>query len=714
MNAISLDFETYSRADLKEVGAYKYAEDPSTKILVIAVNRHGSDEIVTWDARQPVANNAAISLLLTAIQERWEIHAFNAQFEWAILKYVATHQFGFPIPNIDTMRCTAAVCRSAGMPPSLAKSAVFLKLPIQKDTAGRALIRAFSVPQKAGVVNTHTTEGLITIAGKRMSYADAFQMFVDYCVQDVRTEMAVAEKMKPYELKGFPLDWFLLDMRLNDRGVPVDIPALQAAHEMYLEKESETMARFKNLTGFSPNQNARCQEWLRERGYSQTSMDKKSRELSSKRDNLSPEAEEALNLKSLLSYAAVKKIPSMLEMVMKDGKIRGSFLWCGAQKTWRWTSKTPQWQNMKKPPKWMRYEIEAIYQTIRNRDLDMGGFECIYGNCYEIIASLARYFVRFHDSKVIDLDFASVEARILPFLIESKRIMDKIRTGADIYEAVGKALGEVLREKYKVPFSIDRDTAKTVVLATQFQGGWHAVYTATGSKWHREWCETAVKIVREENPEFPVAWRKFQDAFVSAMQSPHKWIQATKYVSFAYTTKAPFPRMLMKLASGRNITYPYPEIAPITMAKIVTTEGKKTTTKWERVPGHLSEVEAADYLNIGDSFIAPNAVVEMAFHTYELSFYGHVDGTIYGRVGTYGGDLLQSATQGTGADLLAYGAIAAEKAGFEPFLLVHDQALAKDNGRCKDFEKAMCSIPPWFEGFPLEAEADVVRSYCKS
>jgi len=715
MNAISLDFETFSRADIKQVGAYKYAEDPSTEILVIAINKHGSDEIVTWDARQPIEGNPAIALLLTAIQEKWEIHAFNAQFEWAILKYVATRQFGFHLPDINTMRCTAAVCRSAGMPPSLAKSAAFLKLPIQKDTAGKALIRAFSVPQKAGVVNTHTTEGLVTIAGERVTYSEAFQMFVDYCVQDVRTEVAVAEKMKPYQLKGFPLDWFLLDMRLNDRGVPVDTEALSAAYDMYVEKERATVKQFQELTGFSPSQTARCLEWLKARGYKRTSLAKADRELAAKKDDLTDDAELALRLRSQLSYAAVKKIPSMRQMAMNDGKIRGSFMWCGAQKTWRWTSRTPQWQNMKKPPKWMRYDIENTYQTIRNRDLDVPCFESIYGNCYEIIASLARYFVRFPNCNVIDLDFASVEARILPFLIESDRIMDKIKTGADIYESVGKALGEVLREKYKVPFSIDRDTAKTVVLATQFQGGWNAVYTATGSKWNREWCETAVKIVRSENPEFPVAWRKFQDSFIQAMQHPHKWIQVTKYVAFAYTTKAPFPRMLMRLASGRCITYPYPEIKPITMAKIVTkVKGKTVKLNWERVAGHLDEDSVSSYLDVGDSFLYPDAEVESTFRTYELSFYGHVEGINYGRVNTYGGDLLQSATQGTGADLLAYGAISAEKAGFEPFLLVHDQALAKDNGKCKEFEKAMCSIPHWFEGFPLEAEADVVRSYCKS
>jgi len=401
-------------------------------------------------------------------------------------------------------------------------------------------------------------------------------------------------------------------------------------------------------------------------------------------------------------------------MAMEDGRIRGSFMWCGAQKTWRWTSRTPQWQNMKKPPKWLRPNIEEAYQDMREGRVDLETFEWLYGPPYEVIASMARYFVREDGRNLLDLDFSSVEARILPFLIGCKRLLKKIRTGEDIYEATGAALSKELKEKHRVDFDINRDTAKTIVLATQFQGGWHAVFTATGEKWERSWCETAVRIVRRENPEFPEGWRAFQDAFVHALDSPRKWIAASKLVSFGYVKDGPFPRMLMKLPSGRKITMPLPEKAPITMCKLVTTKGKTTKTRWARVPGHVDDDEAAAYLKLGDSFFNPDTTLESAFHTWELSFYGHVKGVNYGRVSTYGGDLLQSATQGTGADILAHGAMASEAEGFEPFMLVHDQCLTPDNGRREDFERSMCKVPEWLKGFPLDADAESVRSYQKS
>src|SRR6478736_380965 len=98
---ISLDFETRSRRNIKKCGAYKYATCPSAMVLVLAVKQGGwydPGPYLSWDAREPVEGSAAIALLRRAIEEGWEIHAYNSQFEWCILKYVCPRQFGFPVP----------------------------------------------------------------------------------------------------------------------------------------------------------------------------------------------------------------------------------------------------------------------------------------------------------------------------------------------------------------------------------------------------------------------------------------------------------------------------------------------------------------------------------------------------------------------------------------------------------------------------------------
>jgi DNA polymerase len=718
---LSLDFETRSRADLKKVGAYKYAEHPSTEVVVLAVKEgtlKDATPFLSWDMRQPWWESDAIELLRTAIEEGWEIHAYNSQFEWAHLKHACPRQFGLPVPKIEQLRCTAAMCRSAGLPPRLGQVAEFLKLEVQKDKMGAALIQKFSIPQKkTGEFIEWSDDVSFTAGGEKMTAAEAFQRFVDYCVNDVRTELAIAEVMKPFELQGFALDWFLADARMNDRGVPVDRVALENAYELYQEHERRLSLRFREITGgLNPKQIAKVLAWLKERGYRGSNIAKATREAFGNDETMKPEAREALRVAADLSFAAVKKIPAMLDWVMEDNRIRGSFMWCGAQKTWRWTSKGVQWQNVRKPDDALKPFVEGAYQTVR-AGVDLDVLEDTYGNPYELIASLTRYFVRFDDENIYDLDYSSVEAKILPMLIECRRILDRFDSGEDIYTTTGKSLAKILKEKFGVEFTINRKTGKVVVLATQFQGGWNAVFTATGNKWKREWCEVAAKIVRDENPEFPAAWRRFQDTFIEAMENPGRWHKVTPYVSFGYTRKAPFPRMLMRLASGRSICWPLPQKDPITMAKVETLnkKGEVTSTKWERVHGHFeSNEEVAADLKLGDSFFYPNARLAKTFRTWEISFYGHIENGHYGRVKTYGGDALQSATQGTGADLLANGVIEAEKQGFEPILTVHDQCLTPARG-CKDtLVAALCTVPDWFKGFPLEAEADEVRSYCKN
>lgn len=708
---INLDFETRSACDIKECGAYRYAEDPSTEVLIIAVSHNGGP-VKTWDIRQGLDRpNSALSMLREAIEKRWEIHAFNSQFEFAILKYVCTRQFTFPAPDVNQMRCTAAVCRAAGLPPSLKRAAEFLKLPIQKDKMGVPLIHRFSIPNKDGsFTDIRDTSTTFTVGGERHTAASAFQKFVDYCVRDVETEMIVAEAMKDFALTGHQLESFLLDARINDRGVPVDATALLKARDLGLQYAEELTKEFHKLTGLSPTQNKKCNEWLKEHGYRGSGIAKDQREKWGNDPNLKPKAKRALRILAELSYQAVKKIPSMLECMMEDHRIRGSFLWCGAQKTGRWSCQKPQWQNMKKPIKTLAREIEVVYQEIRS-GTNLGVVEGFYGNPYLVLACLARYFVRFKDVDIYDADFSSVEARILPQLIGCQRILDTFGTEGDLYSNTAKRVGEMFGEV------IDRQQGKTLILATQFGGGANAVFTATGKTWPLAKCKKVVKLIREENPEFPTAWRQFAEAFEKALDNPGKWFDAGKYVQFGFTRKKPFPRMYMKLPSGRKITYPYPEKIPMTMVRSDPNQKGEELgldEKWESLSGHLEESQILKDMQYGDSFINPNYQYGSHFHTYELTFYGHVKGVNYGRVKTYGGDLLQSATQATGLDLLVNGVLAAEREGFEPFLVVHDQCLVPARGDKDVFVKALCEVPDWFKGFPLEAEADQVRSYCKS
>lgn len=260
--------------------------------------------------------------------------------------------------------------------------------------------------------------------------------------------------------------------------------------------------------------------------------------------------------------------------------------------------------------------------------------------------------------------------------------------------------------------TLTRDHGKTLILATQFAGGKSAVFNATGKTWPLDKCDKVVKLIREKNPEFPEAWDAHNQAFLDALDNPNKWFAAGKYVSYGFANKAPFPRMVTRLPSGRKIILPYPSKDPMTMVRVDNLDG--TLDRWDRTAGHLSEDQIEKHFKFGDAFFNPNVQYGSHFHTYELVFYGHIKGVNYGKVRTYGGSILQTATQATGLDLLVEGVLQTETVGHEPFIVVHDQCLAPKKGDRDEFTRLLCTVPDWFAGFPLDAQTDEVRSYCKS
>lgn len=122
-------------------------------------------------------------------------------------------------------------------------------------------------------------------------------------------------------------------------------------------------------------------------------------------------------------------------------------------------------------------------------------------------------------------------------------------------------------------------------------------------------------------------------------------------------------------------------------------------------------------LPAGRSIVYPWPAIE-AYHdrTDCITFYGRLPGKSnqWGRVPTYGGKLVENATQGTAGDLMGHGLVTALDRGFDVFTIVHDQALAVNDGRpVEEFCDAITDLPDWAAGMPLKAEGKVVPFYLK-
>jgi DNA polymerase len=676
MSLYHLDFETRSRADLSECGAYRYAEDESTQILMFAIAKDDEEPIMwvrdEWAHLVPRnANSRAMEMLVEAIRDGSLVYAHNAQFERAMLMFRGAACLNLDeLPKQEQWRCTAAMARKAALPDSLERIGKELKLETQKDKTGKELIKLFSMPQKDGSFIDPEDE------------PEKFRQFVEYCRTDVKTEQGVHKKLKPFELTGISLSTFLLDVRLNDRGIPVNVAAAENARRIVDETLADKSFDFDLLTGgLKPTQRQAVKDLLEENGMRLDDMKQPTLEVALEKYEDDPSVP-PLALKILkgymeLNYAAAKKVHTILECVNKDGRVRGTLLYHGAG-TGRWAGRLIQPQNFKKPSKAHTKVTDIIYKMIC-QGCSREDLELVFGNPMDAISSCVRHFIQCG----LDADFAQVEARIVCWLagqLDALAAFAKgedqyIKMAADIYSI---AEAELIKAYERDGFSKERDLGKQAVLGCGFQMAWKK-FQATCAKYgiviSDELAQKAVMKYRERYDKVKALWYDTDRAARNAITNPGKFFTAGKHLAFVMRKVADIPFLCMTLPSKRVIVYPYPKI---------------------------------EILEGGDA------------DRPGITFYGEIKANVWGRVKTYGGKLVENAVQGTAADFMSLGADNAElKFFFEVLTLIHDQALAaaragKDPKQdAKDFGAALSVIPPWALGMPLKADAKAVPYYKK-
>jgi DNA polymerase bacteriophage-type len=736
MHQFHLDYETVSSANLPKLGSGRYAADADAAIVLCAVTKNDED-IYLWDKHAGLDDNMMALCVLEEMAgpEECEIWAHNAIFELMITENLWEKTFGFPPPPAHRWRCTQALCRSAAIPSSLEKAAEYLKLDVKKDKMGKALIRKFCVPQtvrKTGEIYWIGPDWKkpLTLNKEKYSAAAAWQVFRDYCVQDVRVEREIHQRLKILEFKGWILDFWKLDLRLNIRGVPVNRQAAMTAVSMIEEYTNRVTGEFQDLTGLSPTQGAKFLAWLKERGYplddlridSVTAAISGDEEEESDDDlpeeeeetlapalfkSMTPEAVQALRIKVLLGFAALKKLPTMLNACCADGRLRAMFKFWGAIRTGRYSSNVVQLQNLKRPTS----VSEELFKLVR------AGLNCaytvdlFYGHPMKTLAGAIRHFIGFEDGRgLIVADYSQIEARVLPWLAGHTKLLEAFRAGLDLYEVtVADALGIDLLMVTKA----ERQLGKVLVLACGYAGGEGAMSTACDMyKIEMEDKEKRrlVKAWRKANAPITKLWDLSQDAAVEAILNPGKWFPVNDKVKFGVTTELGYKALVMQLPSGRRLQYPEPWISTIYKIKkfrkgvnLEELEEGDDGKEWVPIP----EFAALDK----DKSPLPGVWV-----TQEISYYGPMKGSSqWGRVRTHGGVFVENMTQATAGDLLAYGSINSEKAGYAQILTVHDEIVTEDlpGNSPEGLVEAMCKLPDWAADFPIGAVGERVEFYTK-
>ena len=104
VDTITIDFETYSEANLKKVGAAVYSEHPSTDIICMSW-AFNDDPVQVWTPGLPFPG-----VLAEAIENGHLVEAHNSFFERMIWLNVGMRLYKFPSVGVQQWRCSMAAC----------------------------------------------------------------------------------------------------------------------------------------------------------------------------------------------------------------------------------------------------------------------------------------------------------------------------------------------------------------------------------------------------------------------------------------------------------------------------------------------------------------------------------------------------------------------------------------------------------------------------
>lgn len=678
-----IDYETWSTRDLRKLGAFIYAEDPESEVLICAVAEETAEGLkgpYLWvnskyeDAGVKSDPRAHKMLGEAFADPEAELWAHNAQFESVITEYVWYRNFAktwtIRKPELTQWRCTAALCRKAGLPASLEDAAIALGLKNKKTWEGYSLIRLFCVPQKSKKLGTTYR---VSPSSERVKW----KKFCDYCLQDVRVEAEIYRALKPIALKGAELRSFQQDMIMNHRGIPVNMKALLNAKKLIQEIYESSAKEFRKLTKLEPTQRDKVLRWLKERGAVIDDLKKKTlQEWMAPDDEDEPEdsfildegkadatCRRVVELYCRLGYTAPKKVLAMINLASPDARVRGTLLWYGAG-TGRSSGIKLQPQNFKKP----EFKDTALAFSMIEEGCAVEELELLWGNALQIIASCIRHFIA---GPINDADYNAIEARMVGWLSDDPWLLKSFAEGRKIYEEAAAFIFGLQVSEIKNP-SFERALGKEVVLAGGYGMGptkYRMRLAQYGTHATEEQAKMAIYGYREKAASVPALWRALDSAAFSAVKCPGERFWAGKRLCLRTAKLAGMTYLIMTLPSGRNLFYPKPAIEEVEK------NGRKDKC---------------------------------------VTYWGKIKGKTWGRISMWGGVWLENASQATAGDVLANGLANAERRGMKPFLPVHDQCLAPAGATSiADFCAALTDLPPWAEGLPIKAEGKVAPYYAK-
>jgi len=659
---IYIDFETRSRIDLKKSGAWRYAEDESTIVLCMAYTDGKSDDVFLWTPEMEPFMQAA-EIFRKEIEQGNFFIAHNAGFERVIYENIMVKRHGFPRIPGHLWRCSAAKAAAHAIPRGLADACGALALPMQKDSAGHAVMMKLAKPRK------HTKND------KRDWHNDAadFEKLYAYCRQDIRSEIGLYERLP--DLSEHEQRVWLLDQEINIRGIRVDMETVHAAIHLIREYNEELTAELNEITDQvigSADEREKIVQWCALNGLELPNLqagqveDTLSEELPPHVKN--PEkVRRVLEIRKQLAKTSTAKYEAITLAVCADGRLRDLLMYHGAS-TGRWAGKGVQPQNL--PRNTSIKDVETAITLVRRRNL--AEFRLCYEDPMETLAQLLRaMFIASPGKIMVGGDYAQIEARVLFWLSGETLGLRMFERGDDLYLALAHKIynnPNLTKEN-----SEERQVGKSGTLGCGFGMG-HKKFREdterkTGIDVGEEMAKVVVDTYRKTYPNVVKFWYAQEAAAIEAVK------KGTMVTCGKIKWKVFRGFLYCRLPSGRCLAYCHPKVEIV-------------DTPW----GDKKE---------GLTFMQVNSTTKK-----------------WERGKTYGGALTENIVQAVARDIMADAMLRAEDMNFQVLLTVHDELITEQEyldhvDASKILKTLMENAPSWAEGLPVKAETWEGYRYAK-
>jgi DNA polymerase len=748
----SIDFEVYSEAGydlaphpksglltpkgvgsqgkggLPVVGTPAYAEHPSTEPLCLYYDLKDGKGRRPWWLHGPGPAD-----LLSYIANGGHVEAWNITFEFWIWNMIMVRRFGWPVLPLEQCHCAMAKARRFSLPGGLDATAKVLG-SARKDEEGKKLIQKLCRPVKPTKAHPH-------YRWQMHEAWDDYQALGRYCDQDLVTEDDASARIP--DLTDYERRTWLVDQTINARGVQVDVPALEACLRFLEQAEATYTRELQVLTGeavMGASEVAKLIAWLRGQRCYAPSLEKDTVSDLLKRDDLTPPARRALELRQILGAANAKKLFTLRRQINSDGRLRDQYMYCGADRTGRWSAGGVQLQNITaKGPKsktcrdcgrivgkdcghgalgdsalcpecgdddWKvdsDWTVEAVEWALH--DIQTKPFETvvqIWGDPVKLLSGCLRgLFIAKEGHEFVCCDFSAIEAVVAACVSRCQWRIDVFNTHGKIYEMSASKISGVPFEEMMAVKGFDtsqpewwkqkttghdhplRKTLGKVAELASGYAGWLGAWKNFGADafMNDDEIKQAILAWRAASPEIEEMWGgQFRWC------GPGKWDYRPELFGLEGAAIAAIlnPGQCFHVI---DITY-----------------GVHDDVLYCRLPsGRFLHYHRPRLTSVPDKLNRGPA--------WQITFEGYNSNSTKGPIGwmvmdTYGGRLFENVVQAISADIQAETLVRLEARGYSVVMHTHDEAISEVPigwGSVEEMCAIMAERPTWASWWPIRA-----------